>query len=102
MKGRPRQGGPSKGDFVQTTTNLPAQQDSGTQIRRRYKAALRLPPLECGRRDPLEKEPCRQPSDYGLTPEELRAEIRRCQEAGWQPWEIRARFMNPNTIGAAA
>ena len=29
---------------------------------------------------------------FGLTPRELRAEIRRCLREGWQTWEIAARF----------
>lgn len=43
--------------------------------------------------DVIEDDNESQPSDFGLTPDELRAEIRRCQAAGWQPWEIRARFV---------
>lgn len=32
------------------------------------------------------------PSPYGLTPRETRAELRRLAAAGWQLWELRARF----------
>jgi hypothetical protein len=32
------------------------------------------------------------PSTYGLTPRELRREVRRCADAGWLPWELLARF----------
>lgn len=101
MSGHPRQGGHSEGELVPASTTIPDSNDTGTQLRRRKEASLRLPPLETGHRDPFECEPPRT-SDYGLTPQELRAEIRRCQQMGWQPWEIRARFVNPNTIGAAA
>ena len=29
---------------------------------------------------------------YGLSPREVRSEIRRCAANGWQLWEIRLRF----------
>jgi hypothetical protein len=38
-----------------------------------------------------------QPSSYELTPAELRREIERCIAAGWQPWEIATRFVDPDT-----
>lgn len=37
--------------------------------------------------------PC-DTNPYGLTPAELRREIRRCAARGWQLWEIRYRFAN--------
>jgi hypothetical protein len=33
-----------------------------------------------------------QPSSYSLTARELAHEIGRLDAAGWQPWEIEARF----------
>ncbi len=33
-----------------------------------------------------------RPSTYSLSPLELAAHIRRLRRAGWQSWEIRARF----------
>jgi len=33
-----------------------------------------------------------QPSNFGLSPAELTAEVRRRRREGWQSWEIRARF----------
>lgn len=41
--------------------------------------------------------PC-QPSSFGLTAHELRAEIRRLHRAGWAFWELRCRFINPREI----
>jgi hypothetical protein len=72
--------------------------NTGEQIRRRREAANApdVHRLACGRYDPLDPLPRPvEPSDFGLTIPELRAEIARCQRAGWQPWEIRARFKNP-------
>lgn len=89
--------------YHQTATTVPpCPDDTGTQIRRRRIASYRLTPLDDGRQDPLEstfRPP--QPSSYGLTVEELRAEIRRCQNAGWQPWELRARFTDPRLLQAS-
>ena len=35
---------------------------------------------------------------FALTRAELRREVDRCRADGWQPWEIAARFTNPNRI----
>lgn len=64
--------------------------DALSMVRRRQDAAQRLEPLECGRRDPL-----LHVEDSGvlcLFPAEARAEASRLLAAGWQLWEIRARF----------
>jgi hypothetical protein len=86
-------------------STVPFTADSiGEQLRRRRAASYRVPPLDhSGLRDPLET-PCRQrePSSFGLSEIELRAEIARCQRAGWTAEEIRVRFVNPRMIGAVA
>lgn len=64
-----------------------------TQLRRRRAAAARLPRLGDGRHDPLALAHRSRPSAFGLDSQALVAEARRCAEAGWQPWEINARFV---------
>ncbi|MGW7715176.1 hypothetical protein ACWGKK_12765 [Streptomyces chartreusis] len=75
-----------------------------TQLRRRRHAAQRCAPLDCGHRDPLDcipascgvppdDEPKPEPSTFGLTPEQLRAEANRLvTDEGWQLWEIATRL----------
>lgn len=70
-----------------------------TQVRRRRRAALRLPPVpETGLRDPLleRHNRDRKPSTFGLTPRELTAEARRLRACGWQPWEIEMTLRLPH------
>lgn len=71
-------------------------------LRRRADAARRLPPLEgrhgpdLGARDPLASWPTgREPSTFGLTGDELRAEAERLVASGWGCWEIRATLVRP-------
>lgn len=63
-------------------------------IRRRRAAAVRCQPLDDGRRDPLDRAAVAEggPSTFGLDRAELRREVARCAAAGWQLWELRARF----------
>lgn len=62
-------------------------------IRRRRAAADRCPPLDHGRRDPLDRAAAPAgPSTFGLDRAELRAELRHLAAAGWQVWELRERF----------
>ncbi|SFD61743.1 hypothetical protein [Streptomyces aidingensis] len=69
----------------------------GAQRSRRHDAALRCPPLECAcgadHRDSLLclAAPFGR-STYGLSSAALAAEAARCRAAGWQQWEISARF----------
>lgn len=72
--------GPSTKTVVETVSS----------VRARRVAALRLPPLECGRRDPM--DPDSSGGVLCLFPAELRAEASRCLALGWQLWEIQARF----------
>lgn len=65
-------------------------------MRRRRDASSRCPPLEDGRRDPL--NPCGEPQEpghFGLNRDELFQEVRRLQVTGWSLWEIRRRFGAP-------
>lgn len=75
---------------------------AGGPLRRRRRTADRCEPIpETGMRDPhfdRFNPDRREPSDFGLTISELRAEITRCQRAGWQPWELRERFRNPTDV----
>ena len=69
--------------------------DPSTSLIRRRRASLRYPPLECGRRDPL--DPCTEslgaaPVWFGLDRGELTAEALRLERAGWLPWEVHARL----------
>lgn len=41
-----------------------------------------------------------RPTMYGLTLAEYRAEWCRCRDAGWQPWELAARFPAPEVVAA--
>jgi hypothetical protein len=72
-----------------------AIEDSVRPRDRRRLAALRLPPLDIGRRDPLVPPFEWRPSSYGLTGRELAAEVARCRDRGWQGWEVRQVFVNP-------
>lgn len=60
-------------------------------LARRYVAALRTPPLDCGHRDPLAcaVAPPR-PSDFSMSRAELAAERRRLLAHGWMLHEVRA------------
>jgi hypothetical protein len=40
------------------------------------------------------------PSTFGLTRRELAAEIRRCRASGWLDWEIRTRFVDPQSVAS--
>ena len=85
---------------------LAAGTDHLAELRRRLDAALRLPPLPCGCRDPLwclagrcapprpEAQESRfgQPSSYSLSRLELSRHICELRRSGWQPWEIKVRF----------
>lgn len=58
-------------------------------LRRRRDAADRLPPLECGHRDPLDHlVAMRTRSTYLLTTAELLRERRKLIGFGWSPGEI--------------
>lgn len=62
---------------------------------RRRQASLRCPPMDCGRRDPMDTYPegfLAAPVVMGLEPWELLAEAKRLERAGWWPWEIRMRL----------
>jgi hypothetical protein len=65
-----------------------------TDLRRRREAALRLPPLPDGRRDPLDAAAPRfgSPSTYSLPARDLGRHIRQLRRQGWQSWEVRVRF----------
>lgn len=54
------------------------------------RGSLRLVATTVAGRGRAARTPCSNP--FGLTPTELRAEIRRCAARGWQLWEIRYRF----------
>lgn len=62
-------------------------------LRRRRAAALRLPPLEDGVRDPLDRlaQPG-QPSTYGMTESQLRTYANHLIREGWALWEVRERL----------
>ncbi|MFE7237907.1 hypothetical protein [Streptomyces sp. NPDC057580] len=65
-----------------------------TALARRHAAALRTPPLPCGKhRDPvLHQVAPHGRSTYGLAAPDLAAELFRLAARGWQPWEITARL----------
>jgi hypothetical protein len=73
------------------------------QLARRREAALRLPPLPDGHRDPLDAAGPRfgQPSTYSLPARELARHIRQLRRSGWQGWEVRARFGSGSVTDAA-
>jgi hypothetical protein len=87
------------------SSTVPFAADSvGEQIRRRREAANApdVHRLACGRYDPLDPLPRpSEPSTFGLTVRELRAEINRCKRLGWQDWELRVRFVNPDDLQRA-
>jgi hypothetical protein len=99
-----RPGAASPGDFESdhmaggSATSVPRRGDLAQQLRRRRVAAHRSEPIDCSacgewHRDPwAECRPPAGPSDFALTAEELRAEVKRCAARGWQLWELRARF----------
>lgn len=63
------------------------------QLRRRRAASWRLVPLKDGRQDPMDvRQLPHLPSSFGLTAVELRREAGRCRAAGWDVWEVWARF----------
>jgi hypothetical protein len=72
-------------------------------LARRRQAALRLPPLGDGNRDPLDATALRfgPPSTYSLPAWELAAHIRELRRDGWQGWEVRVRF-DAGSVGDAA
>lgn len=64
-------------------------------LNRRRKASQRCPPLEDGRRDPLDTSPAGfsvAPVVMGLAPQELLAEAKRLERTGWALWELRKRL----------
>lgn len=66
-----------------------------SDLHRRRRESLRNPPMECGRRDPMDTRPEGfqvAPVVMGLEPWELLAEAKRLERAGWGPWEIRERL----------
>lgn len=90
--GRPGQGRPSKSPAGSgTTPMLPRSNDN--PLRRRRAAALRLPPLEDGVRDPLDRlARTGEPSTYDMTESQLRAYANRLIREGWALWEVRERL----------
>lgn len=69
--------------------------DPSTSLIRRRRESLRCPPMECGRRDPLDSHPegfLVAPVVMGLEPWELIREGRRLERLGFQPWELAARL----------
>ena len=82
----------------------PDHDNLAAQLDHRCVAALRLVPLDDGRRDPeldLPERP-RHPHDFGLSPRELTAEAYRLRRLGWLPWEIAARLVRPGEMELAA
>lgn len=82
-----------------TTTMAPGASAPGPspvpdQVRARYLAALRTPPLPCGRhRDPeLHGTGTAGPSSFSLTAAELLAQASSLRAAGWTPDEIAERL----------
>jgi hypothetical protein len=63
-------------------------------LRRRRAAALRLPPLEDGYRDPLDRTArTGEPSTYGMPEPELRRYANHLvTRENWQLWEVRQRL----------
>lgn len=92
---------PAKSAATVTITETTSQPYGGSSctdtitrgLARRRDAALRLPALICGHRDP---DLCRVTpagrSSFGLTRRELISEIRRCHRSGWQRWELDTLF----------
>lgn len=75
----------------------------GAQLHRRRAAAWRLPPLDCGRRDPLDRPSGRRgPSDYGLSARELASEQRRLAASGRTMGEIAHVLVPPPRVEVAA
>ncbi|MGC9473269.1 hypothetical protein ACP4I1_03790 [Streptomyces sp. WG4] len=71
------------------------------ELRRRHRAALRTPPLDCGHRDPIRCAVAPHGrSSYGLTVRELLAERSRLLTAGWTPGEVDARLIAREVIAA--
>lgn len=69
--------------------------DPSTSLIRRRRESLRCPPMECGRRDPLDTNPesfLVAPAVMGLEPWELIREGRRLERLGFQAWELAARL----------
>lgn len=91
--GRPGQGRPSKSPAGSGTTPMLARSNDNP-LRRRRAAALRLPPLEDGVHDPLDRlAQSGQPSTYGMTETELRRYANHLVlNEGWSPWEVRQRL----------
>lgn len=87
--------------------NLPRHADLGAGLRRRADAARRLGSID-GRHggllaalDPALTWPPapRQPSTFGLAPDERRREVERMVATGWYRWEIVAVLVSP-TVAA--
>ena len=78
----------------------PRPDDPGAQLRRRREAANDLHRLACGRRDPLDPiEPYRrQPSTWGMNPDQLDAYGRQLIRQGWQPWEVQQVLVDPAVL----
>lgn len=69
--------------------------DPSISLIRRRRESLGCPPMECGRRDPLDGDVegfLVAPMVMGLEPWELLAEAKRLELAGWEPWEIHRRL----------
>ena len=91
--GRPGQGRPSESPADGGTTPMLARR-TDNPLRRRRAAALRLPPLDDGVRDPLDRAAHPdEPSTYGLDETELRAYANDLvTRQNWQLWEVRQRL----------
>lgn len=74
--------------------SLPALDIPAAAVRARRAAALRLPPLDGGHRDPLDHDRAPDgPGTFGLTREELRTHANALAlYAGWQLWEVLQRL----------
>lgn len=85
-----------------TSSRCDPPADIAAQLRRRHAAARRLAPLDSGVRDPLDELvlPWPRPCSYGLSADELLAEVRRRQAEGWTRDELLARFVDPRTVAA--
>ncbi len=68
------------------TRTVPRPADSARYVRRAFRRGWWLH---------RHTRPAAEPSDYGLSEPELRAEACRCRAAGWQPWEIAERLARP-------
>ncbi len=75
-------------------TTVPTAAPSTTtvpdRLAARRTASHRLPPLFCGRRDPIYPLRDREPSTFSLTGDELRAEANKLARHGWGVDEITA------------